>query len=125
MAVRDRRSLSTPRARKGFFTMKLFNAFSIQMISSMEEASVSFKKITVEQAKNLLAGEVESYIGHAETAVVVGSMLGMEIPAQRRFGTLSVGETAIVAQVLGGRLPEGATTLPEGMSIQFFQVTVQ
>ena len=105
--------------------MKLFNAFSIQMISSLEEASVSFKKISVGQAKNLLAGEVESYIGHADTAVVISDMLGMNVPAQRRFGSLVPGETAIVAQVVGGRLPEGCTTLPDGFSIQFFQVTVQ
>ena len=105
--------------------MKLFNAFSIQMISSLEEASVFFKKISVEQAKNLLADGADSYIGHADTANVVSSILDMKIPCQRRFGTLMPGETAVVAQVLGGRLPEGATTLPEGMTIQFFQVTVQ
>ena len=105
--------------------MKLFNAFSIQMISSVEEASVSFKKISVEQAKNLLADGVDSFIGHADTATVVGGLLGMEIPCQRRFGTLVPNETAIVAQVIGGRLPEGATTLPNGMAIQFFQVTVK
>lgn len=105
--------------------MKLFNAFSIQMISALEEASVSFKKISIEQAKSLLANGVDSYVGHVDTAAVINSMLGMEIPAQRRFGSLAVGETALVAQVIGGRLPEGATTLPEGMSLQFFQVTVQ
>lgn len=105
--------------------MKVFNAFSIQMIASMHEASVSFKKISYKQAKNLLVGGAESYIGHVDTAAVISSMLGLEIPAQRRFGTLMPGETAIIAQVLGGRLPEGATTLPEGFFIQFFQVTVQ
>ena len=103
----------------------MFNAFSIQMISAMNEASVSFKKISTEQAKNLFADGVDSFIGHTDTATVVGSLLGMEIPAQRRFGSLAVGETAVVAQVIGGRLPEGCTTLPEGMSIQFFQVTIQ
>lgn len=106
--------------------MKLFNAFSIQMIASLNEASVSFKKITAEQAKNLLAGgEVDSYVGHADTAVVISGILGIEVPACRRFGTLVPGEVAIVAQVVGGRLPEGCTTIPEGMAIQFFQVTVQ
>lgn len=105
--------------------MKLFNAFSIQMVANLDEAKVSFKKISVEQAKNLLNTGVESYIGHADTANVVSSILDMEVPAQRRFGTLVPGETAVVAQVIGGRLPEGATTLPEGMSLQFFQVTVQ
>ena len=105
--------------------MKLFNAFSLQMVATLDEASVSFKKISVEQAKSLLAGEVDSYIGHADTADVVSSILDMDVPAQRRFGTLVPGETAIVVQVIGGRLPEGCTTLPEGMSLQFFQVTVQ
>ena len=105
--------------------MKLFNAFSIQMISALDEASVSFKKITVEEAKALLAGKVDSFIGHVDTAAVISSLLGMEVPAQRRFGSLASGETAVVAQVVGGRLPEGATTLPDGMSIQFFQITVQ
>lgn len=105
--------------------MKLFNAFSIQMIASLDEASVSFKKIDVEQAKSLLADGVDSFIGHADTATVVGGLLGMEIPCQRRFGTLVPNETAIVAQIIGGRLPEGCTTLPDGMSLQFFQVTVQ
>lgn len=106
--------------------MKLFNAFSIQMVAALNEASVSFKKIDVEQAKSLLAGnEVDSYVGHVDTANIISGILGMEIPAQRRFGTLVPGEVAIVAQVVGGRLPEGATTLPDGMSIKFFQVTVQ
>ena len=105
--------------------MKLFNAFSIQMISALNEASVSFKKIDVEQAKNLLSNGVDSYVGHVDTAAVISSLLGMEVPAQRRFGSLASGETAVVAQVVGGRLPEGATTLPDGMSIQFFQITVQ
>ena len=105
--------------------MKLFNAFSLQMVAALDEAKVSFKKISVEQAKSLLAEEVDSYIGHADTANVVSSILDTDVPAQRRFGSLAVGETALVAQVIGGRLPEGCTTLPDGMSIQFFQVTVQ
>ena len=105
--------------------MKLFNAFSIQMISNLEEASVSFKKISIKQAKNLLDGKVDSFVGHVDTAAVISGILEMDVPAQRRFGTLTSGETAIVAQVLGGRLPEGCTTLPDGMSIQVFQVTVQ
>ena len=29
-----------------------------------------------------------------------------------------------MAQILGGRLPEGSTTLPEGFEIQFLKVTV-
>ena len=57
--------------------MKVFNAFSIQMISSLDEASVSSKKVTIEQAKNLLDGEVDSYVGHVDTATVISGLLGM------------------------------------------------
>ena len=105
--------------------MKLFNAFSLQMVATLDEAKVSFKKISVEQTKNLLADGAASYIGHTDTANVISGLLEMEIPACRHFGTLVPGETALIAQVIGGRLPESCTTLPEGMSIQFFQVTVQ
>ena len=56
---------------------------------------------------------------------IVSKMLGMEIPFQRRFAKLQPGEAAIIAQVKGGRLPEGATTLPEGMEIVFILVMVK
>lgn len=38
---------------------------------------------------------------------------------------LTYGDVVYVAQFVGGRLPEGATTLPEGVSLQFFRVTIK
>jgi hypothetical protein len=38
--------------------------------------------------------------------------------------TLRKGDTAFVAQLQGGRLPEGCTTLPEGFSFKFVKVEV-
>ena len=35
------------------------------------------------------------------------------------------GDTLYVAQLMGGRLPEGTTKLPEGFWFKFFKVTVR
>lgn len=37
---------------------------------------------------------------------------------------LKPGDVLYVAQLVGGRLPEGTTTLPEGYSFKFLKVTV-
>lgn len=109
--------------------MKIMNAFSIQMILDLigddNRVITEFESLTKEKAAALLEGEVDSFIGHKETADIVSKMLGMEIPFQRRFAKLVPGEAAIIAQVKGGRLPEGATTLPEGMEIVFILVMVK
>ena len=102
--------------------MKLFNSFSIQMVGL--DFNVVGKELSLEEAKALVAKEgFDSYIGHQDTARVLSAMLAVDIPAERRFGTIGVGESALVAQVIGGRLPEGATTLPEGLELRFCLVT--
>lgn len=105
--------------------MKLFNAFSIQMIDIEVMANVEFTAINKEKAARLLSNSVDSYIGHADTAAVVSNILGIQVECKRRFGHIDKGETAIVAQVVGGRLPEGCTKLPENMAIKFFKVEVK
>lgn len=105
--------------------MKLFNAFSIQMIDIEDVANVEFKAINKEEAARLLSNSVESYIGHVDTAAVVSDILDIEVECQRRFGHIDKGEAAVVAQVVGGRLPEGCTKLPENMAIKFFRVEVK
>ena len=66
-----------------------------------------------------------SVIGHADTAAVVSNLLGKEVPCHRASIHLDTGDILYVAQVTGGRLPEGATTLPEGFSLTWLKVTVQ
>ena len=102
--------------------MKIFNALSGQMVDA--PCMMALDKVSSSQAAAMLAEEVESYIGHAETATVISEELGVEIPFARRFGHLSIGERAIVAQVKGGRLPEGATSLPKEMWIEYLLVEV-
>ena len=73
-------------------------------------------------ADEVAGAEFESVIGHADTANVVSGILGREVKMNRTSVKLVPGDVLYVAQVTGGRLPEGATTIPEGMSIAFLKV---
>ena len=105
--------------------ISLFNAVSLQMVSSdCAEFAWHGRKISHEEASQLARdGGVLSFIGHEDTARVLSGILGVDVPFRRAFGTLTPGEPVLVAQVTGGRLPQGATTLPEGVSLQFWLVT--
>ncbi len=95
----------------------LTNAFSIQMLPG--PTTVRFEEIdTTEVPTNVI-----SAIGHADTAAVLSDILGFEIPMNRTFVTLEEDTEVYVAQLIGGRLPEGATTLPEGYGFRFYRVT--
>lgn len=100
----------------------LTNAFSINMLHS--DVVVDFREITPEKAKEYItsAKEFECAIGHTDTATVVGNMLGIELQPNRVSVSLNYPDDIIVAQYTGPRLPEGATTLPEGATIKFWIV---
>ena len=88
----------------------LLNAFSLQMINF--PAVVNFEEI------DSLPDGLTSAIGHADTAAILG------VPMNRINIKLSKGDVAYVAQLQGGRLPEGSTKLPDGFSFKFVKVTV-
>ena len=100
----------------------LGNAFSLQMLN-----------VTVSNTVNIVPADVDeiadsnfmSVIGHADTAAVVSNILNRDVPANRASVRLEKGDILYVAQVTGGRLPEGATTLPEGFTLAFLKVTIQ
>ena len=96
----------------------LVNAFSIQMLQ--KGGLVRFDEIAPED----IPADVISAIGHADTAAVLSNMLGFPVPVNRAFVTLDEETEIYVAQLVGGRLPEGATTLPEGFSFKFYRVTL-
>jgi hypothetical protein len=91
--------------------MWLCNAFSLQMLPEFP-ATVKF-----EEVESLPEG-LESAVGHADTAAVLG------VEVRRVHVTLKAGETFYVAQLVGGRLPEGSTELPEGFSFRFLKGVV-
>jgi hypothetical protein len=96
----------------------LTNAFSIQMLSG--SATVRFEEIDVTEVPT----DVVSSVGHADTAAVLSDILGFEIPMNRISVSLDEFTELFVAQLVGGRLPEGSTTLPEGFKFKFFRVKI-
>ena len=97
----------------------LINSFSLNMLPMEAMNFVRVKKI----ASNEVPANVESAIGHVDTAKVVSNILGFEVKPNRVSIKLSESDVLYVAQYTGPRLPEGATTLPEGASLEFFEVT--
>ncbi|MDY4681886.1 MAG: DUF1874 domain-containing protein [Lachnospiraceae bacterium] len=97
----------------------LGNAFSAQMVSEFP-ATVTFEEVKPET----IPVSVESCIGHADTANVVSSILGRHVACNRINVRLGHGDTFYFAQLTGGRLPEGATTLPEGFALKFIKATI-
>ena len=91
-------------------TIFLLNAFSLQMLEG--DATVKFTEVSK------LPEGLTSAIGHQDTANVLG------VEMNRINVTLKKGDIAYVAQLQGGRLPEGSTTLPEGYSFKFIKVEV-
>lgn len=97
----------------------LGNAFSLQMVAPNAI-------ITVEECfPGDVPEEVVSVIGHADTAAVVSNLLGREVAFNRANVHLEDGDVLYVAQLQGGRLPEGATTLPDGFTLSFRRVTIR
>jgi len=88
----------------------LLNAFSLQMLEG--DATVQFTEV------DSLPENLISAIGHQDTANVLGVLMN------RVNVTLRKGDVAFVAQLQGGRLPEGSTTLPEGFTFKFIKVEV-
>lgn len=92
------------------------NAFSLQMVPRQLLGDVRFEAIDTPSAETLSAAT--SCVGHVDTAAVLG------VPMNRINVTLEKGDTVLVGQLVGGRLPEGATTLPEGFQITWIKVTL-
>ena len=104
-------------SRKG----KVFigNAFSLQMVA--DNAIIAKVEVSPEE----IPTEAVSIIGHKDTAAVVSTILGRDVPCNRASVMLSDEDVLYVAQVVGGRLPEGATTIPDGMELKFYRITVR
>lgn len=98
------------------------NAFSLSMVG---EATLQVSFIDCQDVASALSrGNVNCVIGHTDTAAIVSGILGINIPPKRENIRLNFGDILFVAQYIGPRLPEGATTLPEGAKIEFRKVVV-
>lgn len=93
----------------------LVNAFSLQMIETKDGKRImNFEKI--EQPSQEELQKMTSAIGHQDLAQILG------VECNRISIKMQEGDTLYVAQLQGGRLPEGATTLPEGFKLEWYKV---
>ncbi len=103
--------------------MYLLNAFSLNMLGSFP-ASVQADEVDVATAREY-ALTAESGVGHQDTAAVFGAVLGVPVLANRATIALKQGDVVLVGQYRGPRLPEGASKLQEGATIQWLIVSVR
>lgn len=90
------------------------NAFSLQMV---DEFPVHITVSNVDRAE-VYGSNFISIVGHPDTANV------LQVPCNRVSVKLHKGDILYVAQLMGGRLPEGATKLPEGYKFTFVKVEI-
>lgn len=102
-------------ARKEVCKTYIGNAFSLGMIPQNLLGKVRFAPSSeAEVRKNMKHSK--SIVGHADTAAVLG------VGFNRESVTLEAGDVLYVAQLQGGRLPEGCKTLPEGFRFEWVKV---
>ena len=111
-------------------TLYVTNAFSINMLPAGCSTVAVFSPIRKTTAAELIerakaAGDFMSAVGHKDTSAVFTTELGTEIKENRINVTLGPADVLIVGQYTGPRLPEGATTLPEGATITWWLVTAR
>lgn len=103
------------------------NSFSLGMLPSNGGYSldVSGTMHPADVAAVLASADTwTSVVGHADTANVISAQLGMDVAHNRANAHLQPGDVVFVAQLQGGRLPEGTTELPEGVSLTWRRVAV-
>ena len=100
----------------------LGNAFSLQMLDTTSSAMVQVTPVSVDE---VAAADFVSVVGHPDTANVLTDKLQKDVAFNRTSVRLQKGDILYVAQVTGGRLPEGATTLPSGFALAFLRVELR
>ena len=102
----------------------LVNGFSLNMLGQAGLAYGTQIQVVPLAPETVRGLPLKSCIGHADTAAIVASILGRDIRPNRATISLAPGESIVVAQYFGPRLPEGTTVLPEGAAIEFALVSI-
>ena len=90
----------------------LSNGFSANMVDpSITKFALDARRIEREE----IPQDAQSCIGHQDLAAILG------VEFNRCNLVLKPGDTLFVAQYRGPRLPEGATEMPEGSTIEFWE----
>ena len=108
-------------------TVVIANAFSLNMLNldvGITDLQICPASPDVIRQEIEEAGCYASIVGHADTAAIFSSLLGLDVPTNRATFTLEEGVTLFVGQYKGPRLPEGATSLPEGAKVEWAMVVI-
>jgi hypothetical protein len=114
-----------------FERMVIANAFSLNMLDVEDVANLTVIKVNPDIIADdvQLGGEnilpVHSIVGHKETAALFSTALGFDVPCNRETFVLDDKTLLTVGQYKGPRLEEGATQLPDGASIEWYQVWLE
>lgn len=103
------------------------NAFSLNMLDlGVGATDLQVCRVPPEYIRQEIeeAGGYASIVGHADTAAVFSDILGLGLPCNRATFTLKEDHILFVGQYKGPRLPEGATSLPEGAKVEWAMVTI-
>jgi hypothetical protein len=99
---------------KGIEMIYIGNAFSLGMVPGYLLEQVRLSPCDAPSTEGAV-----SCVGHADTAAVLG------VGFNRISVSLRPGDILYVAQLRGGRLPEGSTTLPQGFAFDWIRVEIE
>ena len=107
------------------------NAFSLSMLDRESQLSAPRTPSPVDTPERLVHllnhvspdAKIVSVVGHVDTANLFSKILNYNVKPNRISITLEhPDDHALVGQYIGPRLPEGATTLPEGARIDWWLI---
>lgn len=91
------------------------NAFSTKMLGAPQ--TVKFEMVDVNEFNEIKKTAI-SAVGHQDTANVLG------VEMNRISLKLQKNDVLYIAELQGGRLPEGVTTLPEGFTFKYIKCEI-
>ena len=105
----------------GLKAIVITNAFSINMLGA--DSELKFSRLKETEARWIVGNfPHSSAVGHADTAAVLSTVLGVDVPMNRTTLQMERGVGLLVGQYKGPRLEEGTTALPEGATIEWWLV---
>jgi len=110
-------------------TIYLANAFSLQMIKSLDKCNIQVEKISVNDVENLVStNNIINAIGHDSTMGAFNNLTGFNFSTNRINLSLGKGDKLIIMQFIGGRPPEGSILNDIGFlmkNVEFFYIVIK
>lgn len=97
------------------FVIYIGNAFSTKMLDAPQ--TVKFEEVTADEF-NSIKNTATSAVGHQDTANV------LDVEMNRISLKLKENDVLYIAELQGGRLPEGVTTLPKGFAFKYIKCEI-